>query len=462
MLQSNQTLPDGWDLAGLFKQMLGELPWPTLVTFIRSNSQIHKICTMGGYRLDPRDPKPKARMEGIVLREMQRAEFSQASCNGIFAFWYPIHAELHEALEGHFHSDAYKAWRQEQGLAEDVYSLTDEKFNEFFKPQDLAVWKILLCFSPLQLSDAQIVRIVETKPEEAPAASQASVELTTKLALLETELARAKELRTRFEKEAQAAQAETREVRKTLRTAEEAVAAQQARSSSLAAESTSLRQKLAETEARMAAAATQRDAEVVRARNASVADLEKLKAEAEEWKRRYESRCLSDREGERALKLAQDRAADWQAKAEILQVEIGRMHNFADLLLKRFNWADVGQQMKLTPNIKRQFTSLLKKLNYEENTGLVLEGTLTTFWNGLLAKEQKLIAAIAESDVREIADGSAKDYWEKLSEDFEDAAICLEARLMLLKLLEEIFYSSINDEALAAASVYETVLKEKK
>ena len=192
MLQSNQTLPQGWDLAGLFKQMLGELPWPTLVDFIRSHAQIHKLCTMGGYRLDPRDAKPRTRMEGIVVREMQRAEFSQNACSGLFAFWYPIHSELHETLESYFHGDAYKALRTEKGWGEDAYFLADEKFNEFFKLQDVATWKILICFSPLQLSDEQVRRIAEVKPEDipAPAAPAVSADLEARLSNLNAELAR--------------------------------------------------------------------------------------------------------------------------------------------------------------------------------------------------------------------------------------------------------------------------------
>jgi hypothetical protein len=457
MLQNNQTLPETLDQTALFCQMMGELSWSTLLVFVKSNAQIYKLCTLGGHRLEP---KGRARIEGIIQRETQKSGLSPSSCSALFAFWYPVHAELHEALETYFHGDEYKALRTEKNLPEDTYFLTDEKFDAVFKPADAGAWKILLCFSPLSLSDEQIGRIMAAVPATAVADTQRSSAATdARVAELEKENARLKELRIRFEEEARLAQNELREARKAAREAKEANDAAQTRFNSAQADNQKLRKLLTEAETVSANEAARIEAERSRIRTELSANLERLRAESEDWKRRYESRCAEDREAERQTKAMTSRIAELQAQVGRLEQQLQAQVGFADQLLKRFNWAEIGQQLKPAPTLKRQFANLLKKLNYEERTGLSIEGSLTEFWGSLIHAEQDLIRGIAESNTSEVLDGSSKEYWNRIEEEFEDVAIGLEARLILLKLLQEIFYATIHDEALGVASLYETVIK---
>jgi len=97
---------------------LSEVPWNSLRTYILSNASLSKLCTMGGFRLEP---NKRQRLEQMVLRDVERAEFSEISCNGIFAVWYPVHVALHKELEDYFHSDAYKEYRTAHQLSEDDY-----------------------------------------------------------------------------------------------------------------------------------------------------------------------------------------------------------------------------------------------------------------------------------------------------------------------------------------------------
>jgi hypothetical protein len=456
MLQNNQSLPESLDQTALFCQMMGELSWSTLLIFVKSNAQIYKLCTLGGHRLEP---KGRTRIEGIILRETQKGGLSPSSCSALFAFWYPVHAELHEALESYFHSDDYKALRTAENQPEDTYFLTDEKFAAVFKPADVGAWKILLCFSPLSLSDAQIDRLMAVSAETADDTARPAASTDARVIELEKENARLKELRLRFEEEARAAQNELRDVRKVAREAKEAGETAQTRFNSAQADNQKLRKLLADSEAVAAAEASRIEAERTRIRTELASNLERLRAESEEWKRRYEGRCTEDREAERQAKATASQIADLQGQIGRLEKQLQAQVGFADQLLARFDWAGIGQQMKPSPTLKRQFANLAKKLNYEERAGIGMDASLTEFWNGLVKAEQELIHGIAESNTREVLDGSSKDYWGRIEEEFEDVAIGLEARLILLNLLQEIFYATIHEEALGAASLYETILK---
>ena len=124
MLGNNEKI-EGVELKDVFTGMLAELPWDSLRAYILSNAVLAKLCTMGGFRLDP---KFRSRMEKIVIKDVEKNEFNEASCNGVFASWYPVHTQLHKDLEDYFHSDGYKAYREEKGLGEDV-----KFYLEFFK-----------------------------------------------------------------------------------------------------------------------------------------------------------------------------------------------------------------------------------------------------------------------------------------------------------------------------------------
>jgi len=157
MLANNEPL-QGVKLGEVFSLMLRELPWPNLKACIQINTQLAKLSTLGGYRLEP---KHRTRFEGLVLKEAEKSEFSATFCNPIFAQWYPVHQKLYQPLEDYFHSDVYKTYRESQSLGEDAYVLSAEKFAEYFLVEDLEKWRILLCFSPLQFSPEQAKQILD-------------------------------------------------------------------------------------------------------------------------------------------------------------------------------------------------------------------------------------------------------------------------------------------------------------
>ena len=156
MLGNNEQIA-GVSLPEVFSQMVSELPWKSLETYIQGNSQLLKLCTIGGTRLKP-DKRKK--FEQIIVREAEKQKFADAVTNAVFAAWYPVHKELHEQLESYYHSDEYKAYRQEYGLDEEAYVLPDEKLDSLFRVDDLKLWKILLCFSPLRFTAEQAARLL--------------------------------------------------------------------------------------------------------------------------------------------------------------------------------------------------------------------------------------------------------------------------------------------------------------
>ena len=101
MLGNNEQI-QGVNLTEVFTQMIGELPWASLLQYIQANGPLMKLCTIGGHRLVPDKRK---RFEAIILREAEKGNFSEAVTNGVFAAWYPVHTELHKQLEDYFHSD---------------------------------------------------------------------------------------------------------------------------------------------------------------------------------------------------------------------------------------------------------------------------------------------------------------------------------------------------------------------
>ncbi|NLF93267.1 MAG: hypothetical protein GX564_05210, partial [Oligosphaeraceae bacterium] len=176
MLGNNEKI-QGINPGEVFARMLGELPWARLKAYVQANAPLLKLCTSGGYRLEP---QRRERAEKLIFREAEKNDFSEVICNGVFASWYPVHQSLHQSLEDYFHSEQYKDWRTAQSLSEDDYVLTDEKFGEFFQIADLQAWKILLCFSPLKFTPEQAGKILDQQ--------QGNSELLEKIAALELEL----------------------------------------------------------------------------------------------------------------------------------------------------------------------------------------------------------------------------------------------------------------------------------
>jgi hypothetical protein len=122
---------------------------------------------------------------------------------------------------------------------------------------------------------------------------------------------------------------------------------------------------------------------------------------------------------------------------------------FADLVLSRIDWAKVGGAMKMTPTVRRNFNSLIKRLNYEEDRSLTIEGTLPEFWSKLVKDEKDLVDNIAKSNTREVQTGDMDDYWRTLNDMFADVLINLEARMAMIGMLQEIFFQQLEDEDLA-------------
>jgi len=169
-------------------------------------------------------------------------------------------------------------------------------------------------------------------------------------------------------------------------------------------------------------------------------EVKRLEEQLTSWQGKYEEQRVDTKtceeriiELEKALKDRQDEIKALNERAAILE-------SFPDLLLDRFDWPKVGGQMKLTPALKRQFNSLIKKLRYEEDRTLSIEGSITDFWTRLMATEKALVENIAESNSREVMTGDVPGYWLSLTDSFEDVRIGLEARCVLLKMLHEIFY----------------------
>ena len=101
MLENNEKI-QGVNLSEVYGVMVKELPWSVMLSYINANANLLKMCTIGGHRLDP---NKRERFEKIIIREAEKAHYSEAVCNGVFASWYPVHTELHQALEDYFHSD---------------------------------------------------------------------------------------------------------------------------------------------------------------------------------------------------------------------------------------------------------------------------------------------------------------------------------------------------------------------
>ena len=63
-------------------------------------------------------------------------------------------------------------------------------------------------------------------------------------------------------------------------------------------------------------------------------------------------------------------------------------------------------------------------------------------------QEKKLLDLVAHSNTLEVSHGTVEEFWNGIKESFDDVTIGLEARLMLLKLLKEIFYQVVDMEDL--------------
>ena len=457
MLENNEKI-QGVDQKAVFAKMLSEVPWENMKVFILSNAQIMKFCTMGGFRLDV---KFRKRFQDVIMREVEKSDYSEILCNGVFAAWYPVHKELHEALETYFHSEEYENYRKENGLADDEYVLSDEKFNAFYRVNDFEVWRILLCFSPLKFKKEQMAKILEDKSGDAGVMERLKAAETERDELAKKNAAMASDLE-RLRQRQQTDQSELVELRKQLRQARIDAEAAEKRVATAVAEMKRSNQQVAQS----SAAVEQREAEVREELGRTIqrlqGDVDRQAKETTAWQQRYDGQLTENRAlADKAL-AADRRCNEMKAEKDAMERRLTDCHKAVDAILSRIDWPHVGAAMKMSPTVKRNFNSLLKRLDYDEDRNLTIEATLGEFWAALSAKENALIEAIAKSTENEIINGSIKEYWASLAELFPNVQLSLEARLAMLSILQDIFYQSYTDEDLQTGSVVPKTTKKAK
>ncbi len=443
MLGNNEII-QGVDKTAVFTQMLREVPWSSLKMYVQANAPLLKVCTIGGHRLEP---NKRDRIEKIILRELDRPNMTEAITNGIFASWYPVHEQVHKQLEDHFHSEDYKTWRQEQNLSEDDYVLTDAKFDEFFRREDFAAWRILLCFSPLKFTHEQADKILHD--------SQGSAELMDRFKEVEATAndlqkkvdqisAEAERLRIRMQSDANEIQDLKRQLRQNKVSLDQARSNHEAAVSEMRRANQTAAQFRSEAEAREEAIREEMNRVVMRLQG----DNDRLTKELASWQSRYEEQCNNNTALVEKAAEAEKRSAEALENKEKSDRVAAECQKFADLVLSRIDWPRVGAAMKMTPTVRRNFNSLVRKLSFDENNTLTIEETLPVFWSTLNKTEHDLVEAISESSTREMMDGDAGEFWMGVKESFDDVLVSLEARLAMLGILHDIFFQNMENEDL--------------
>ncbi len=448
MLGNNKPL-EGVDLAKVFAAMVGDLPWTSLKAFIQTNSQLAKMATIGGHRMEV---KRRNRLEKIVCREAEKDGYAASFANGVFAYWYPVHEQLHKRLEDYFHSDEYKAYRQEHDLADDCYVLSDEKFKQFFLAEELEQWRILLCFSPLQFTDKQAGTVLDGAGENPDLLQKVQdLEAAVEQYKKRSDLAAADMERARQEQ--QKASSEAQELRKLRRELTKECESLRAKFETSQADNRKLRstldEKHEEVQQKHEEISARSELEISRA----ASDRKRLQAELDDWRGKYEQQRANNRRLREELAQANGKLEEEAERVQAAQQRVEYLSSFADLVLDRIDWPKVGAQMKLTPTLRRQFNSLIRKLDYEEDGSLTLEGTLTEFWNKLQAKEKALIEAVAQSNTQEVVTGDVSAFWQGLTDSFEDVVIGLEGRTVMVRMLQDIFYQVLEAEDLEVPKI---------
>jgi len=447
MLPKGETI-EGVDFERTFQALLNALPWRALLKCVQANKELLKACTLGGYRLDP---KRRSRVQKVVLEQARKAEFSDAFCSPFFAEWYPTSERLYKRLEEYFHSEDYKAYREQQDIEEGRYLLPDEKFEEFFDPKDVEAWTIALCFSPLEFTPEQARRIVSD--------SEGNVQLLEQIQKLQKELDELRAEHARLGNEAATLRRQQEQAAadlRGLRSERKKLLAErdnlQKRAEAAHSEIRRLRSELPvlreESEKKEKELRERLQQEQQRARD----DLTRLRDELASWRSRYEQQCNETRRLEEELEETEKQLVAERTRAAELEHRVQELQDFATLILQRIDWTEIGRQMKLTGQMRRLFSSLVRKLNYEEDRP-VFDQTLTNFWNSLMEREKALIESVAQSNTLEVMQGSVEQFWRDLTDAFEDVQFGLEARTILLKLLHEIFYQVIEMEDLKTAKI---------
>ncbi len=451
MFPNKQPMP-GIDRSEVFAAMLQDIPWNGLKNCAQMNAQIHKRCTVGGHRLEA---KGRSRIEKLFLRQVEREDFPEALCNAVFAFWYPLQGELHDKLEAHFHSDEYKKYRADNKLDENAYVLTDQQFEEWFNVSDLQKWRALLCFSPLEFSEEQARKITESAQgntellQNFEELQKALAERDSAIARLNNELSSTRDRVNTLNEEAKG----LRQERKNLKTdCDKAVRqAETARK-----ENVRLKEKEQAFEQEIAQIRQQHERESARQVKLLQDDLARQVREVEAWREKYEKLHGESRQLKEKIQKAEKALAEQRIANDKSRKEIQRGQKFIDLLLSRIDWAEVGRQIKLTPQLKLRFNSLIRNLHYDESNRPKMDVPLEKFWDSLQNQERKLIKDIAGSDTLEVENGDVEGFWRDLEDSFEDIQIGLESRTILLQIIHEILYQTmalkdLRDDTIPAA-----------
>lgn len=448
MLGNNEKI-QGVSIPDMFSQMLSELPWRTLSQYISGNAQLLKVCTFGGHRIDPQQ---RPRLTKQVINEAVKTDYSDSTCSALFAAWYPVHAELHAKLEGYFNSDEYKEYRKENKLNDVDYVLSDDKFKEFFQVSDLKAWKILLVFAPLKFTKEQADQILNHQ--------EGSEELLERIKDLEARLSEADRKASsasgeleKARQQQQNAENELKEARHQIRTQKGDIEALNQKFLSSSAEvkrlSCLLSSRSEELEKRAATASENAERVTTRLQ----AELSRLKEELNGWQNKFQEQLQANRQIQNDAANTEARAGKSNAERDAAIKKLDESKKFVDLLLSRIDWAKLGSQLKLSPTLRKNFNSMLKRLNYEENLSLTIEGTLPQFWSRLQKKEGELIQRIAASSTLEVEKGDMKGFWEEVKDSFAEVQTSIEARLFMLGFIHELLFAIYVPEQLAAPTI---------
>lgn len=448
MLGNNDKI-QGVSIPDMFSQMLSELPWRTLSQYISGNAQLLKVCTFGGHRIDPQQ---RPRLTKQVINEAVKTDYSDSTCSALFAAWYPVHAELHAKLEGYFNSDEYKEYRKENKLNDVDYVLSDDKFKEFFQVSDLKAWKILLVFAPLKFTKEQADQILNHQ-EGSEELLERIKELETRLSEADRKVSSASGELEKARQQQQSAENELKEARHQIRTQKGDLEALNQKFLSSSAEvkrlSGLLSSRSEELEKRAATASENAERVTTRLQ----AELSRLKEELNGWQNKFQEQLQANRQIQNDAANTEARAGKSNAERDAAIKKLDESKKFVDLLLSRIDWAKLGSQLKLSPTLRKNFNSMLKRLNYEENLSLTIEGTLPQFWSRLQKKEGELIQRIAASSTLEVEKGDMKGFWEEVKDSFAEVQTSIEARLFMLGFIHELLFAIYVPEQLAAPTI---------
>lgn len=448
MLGNNEKI-QGVSIPDMFSQMLSELPWRTLSQYISGNAQLLKVCTFGGHRIDPQQ---RPRLTKQVINEAVKTDYSDSTCSALFAAWYPVHAELHAKLEGYFNSDEYKEYRKENKLNDVDYVLSDDKFREFFQVSDLKAWKILLVFAPLKFTKEQADQILNHQ-EGSEELLERIKELEARLSEADRKASSASGELEKARQQQQSAENELKEARHQIRTQKGDLEALNQKFLSSSAEvkrlSGLLSSRSEELEKRAATASENAERVTTRLQ----AELSRLKEELNGWQNKFQEQLQANRQIQNDAANTEARAGKSNAERDAAIKKLDESKKFVDLLLSRIDWAKLGSQLKLSPTLRKNFNSMLKRLNYEENLSLTIEGTLPQFWSRLQKKEGELIQRIAASSTLEVEKGDMKGFWEEVKDSFAEVQTSIEARLFMLGFIHELLFAIYVPEQLTAPTI---------